>query len=182
VIGVEPDCPFTPAMLKKVAYAGVQLASFVQATGDLEALAEAKVSRERVQRWTKRIGNQRVTQIKEQAEAYQELSLPDRGRSPVDQVPQVAMRCHATDRDLHQQSGQAGLHIGRMADQLLESTVRHTDRGSRCWMLDAGYKLRERDAQRGEGNVKCYLAAGPVRADCGHSQPELYRTPEFGDR
>ena len=51
-----------------------------------------------------------------------------------------------------------------------------------CWMLDAGYKLRERDAQRGEGNVKCYLAAGPVRADCGHSQPELYRTPGFGDR
>jgi hypothetical protein len=68
----------------------VQLASFVQATGDLEALAEVKVSRERVQRWTKRIGNQRVAQIKEQAEAYQELSLPDRGRSPVDQVPQVA--------------------------------------------------------------------------------------------
>ena len=110
----------------------MQLASFVQATGDLEALAEAKVSRERVQRWTKRIGNQRVAQIKEQAEAYQELSLPDRGRSPVDQVPQVAMRCHATDRDLHQQSGQAGLHFGRIADQLLESTVRHTDRGSRC--------------------------------------------------
>ena len=52
-------------MLKKVAYAGVQLASFVQATGNLEALAEAKVSRERVQRWTKRIGNQRVAQIKE---------------------------------------------------------------------------------------------------------------------
>ena len=90
MIGVEPDCPFTPAMLKKVAYAGVQSASFMQATGTLEALAEVKVSRERVQRWTKRIGNQRVTQIKKQAEAYQELSLPDRGRSPVDQVPQVA--------------------------------------------------------------------------------------------
>ena len=95
-------------------------------------LSEVKVSRERVQRWTKRIGNQRVAQIKEQAEAYQELSLPDRGRSPVDQVLQVAMRCYATDRDLHKQSGQAGLHIGRIADQLLESTIRHTDHGSRC--------------------------------------------------
>ena len=77
-------------MLKKVSYAGAQSASFVQATEDLKALAEVQVSRERVQRWTKRIGNQRVAQIEEQAEAYQGLSLPDRGRSPVDQVPQVA--------------------------------------------------------------------------------------------
>ena len=76
-------------MLKKVSYAGAQSASFVQATEDLKALAEVQVSRERVQRWTKRIGNQRVSQIEEQAEAYQGLSLPDRGRSPVDQVPQV---------------------------------------------------------------------------------------------
>jgi len=37
---------------------------------DLEALAEAKVSRERVQRWTKRIGNQRVAQIKEHARGF----------------------------------------------------------------------------------------------------------------
>ena len=72
---------------------------------DLEALAEAKVSRERVQRWTKRIGNQRVAQIKEQAEAYQELSLPDRGRSPVDQVPQVAFVADglATNWSVHRQ-------------------------------------------------------------------------------
>ena len=37
---------------------------------DLEALAKAKVSRERVQRWTKRIGNQRVAQIKEHARGF----------------------------------------------------------------------------------------------------------------
>ena len=56
MIGAEIDCPFTPAMLKKVAYAGVQSASFAKATADLEALAEVVVSRERVQRWTRRIG------------------------------------------------------------------------------------------------------------------------------
>ena len=49
-IGVEVDCPFTPAMLRKVAYSGSQSTSFVNATKDLEALAEVKVSRERVQR------------------------------------------------------------------------------------------------------------------------------------
>ena len=37
---------------------------------DLEALAEAKVSRERVQRWTRRIGNQHVAQIKEHARGF----------------------------------------------------------------------------------------------------------------
>ena len=90
VIGVEVDCPFTPAMLRKVAYAGSQSVSFVQATKDLKTLAEVKVSRERVQRWTKRIGEERVGEVERQAEAYQELSLPDRQQSRGDQVPRVA--------------------------------------------------------------------------------------------
>ena len=89
-IGVEVDCPFTPAMLKKVAYAGSQSASFAQATKDLEALAEVRVSRERVQRWTKRVGEERVGEVERQAESYQELSLPERRKSPTAQVPQVA--------------------------------------------------------------------------------------------
>ncbi len=67
-------------------YAGSQSASFVQATKDLEALAELSVSRERVQRWTKRIGRERVAEMEAQAAAYQDLPLPaahpsDRARS-----------------------------------------------------------------------------------------------------
>ena len=62
-IGVEVDCPFTPSMLRKVAYAGSQSASFVGATKDLLVLAEVEVSRERVQRWTKRVGKQRVAEV-----------------------------------------------------------------------------------------------------------------------
>jgi len=77
-------------MLKKVAYAGARSASFVGATQDLEALAETKVSRERVQRWTKRLGNERVSEVEEQAEQYQALPLPEQRKSPTDQVPQVA--------------------------------------------------------------------------------------------
>lgn len=77
-------------MLRKVAYAGSQSASFVQATKDLEALAEVKVTRERVQRWTKRVGQERVAEVQRQAESYQELPLPEQQRSPTDQVPQVA--------------------------------------------------------------------------------------------
>jgi hypothetical protein len=89
-LGVEPDCPFTAGALKKVVYAGSQSASFVQATQDLETLAELSVSRERVQRWTKRIGCERVAEAQEQAEAYQALPLPARRTSPTDQIPQVA--------------------------------------------------------------------------------------------
>ena len=47
-------------MLRKVAYAGSQSASFVGATKDLAVLAEVEVSRERVQRWTKRVGQERL--------------------------------------------------------------------------------------------------------------------------
>jgi hypothetical protein len=77
-------------VLKKVAYAGSQSASFVQATKDLEALAELSISRERVQRWTKRIGEERVAETEAQAAVYQQLPLPARRTSPADQVPQVA--------------------------------------------------------------------------------------------
>jgi len=90
VIGVEPDCPFTPGMLRKIVYAGSQSASFVQATKDLEALAESSVSRERVQRWTKRVGQQRHAEAEAVAAAYQELPLPKQRTSPTGQVPQVA--------------------------------------------------------------------------------------------
>jgi hypothetical protein len=89
-IGVEPDCPFSPAALKKVVYAGSQSGSFVQATKDLAALAELPVSRERVQRWTKRVGRERSIEIEAAAVAYQELPLPEQRRSPHLQVPQVA--------------------------------------------------------------------------------------------
>ena len=89
-MGVDVDCPFTPAMLRKVVYAGAQSASFVQASKDLEALAETKVSRERVQRWTKRVGAERVREAERSAESYQGLPLPEQRKSPAGQVPQVA--------------------------------------------------------------------------------------------
>lgn len=77
-------------MLRKVAYAGSQSASFSRATQDLAALAEMQISRERVQRWTKRVGNERVAEAQQQAESYQALTLPKQRQSPTDQVPQVA--------------------------------------------------------------------------------------------
>lgn len=77
-------------MLRKVAYAGAKSASFVEAAKALGMLAEAEVSRERVQRWTKRVGEQRVAEIEAAAQAYERLPLPEQQTSPVPQVPQVA--------------------------------------------------------------------------------------------
>jgi hypothetical protein len=77
-------------MLKKVVYAGAQSASFAQATKDLAALAETAISRERVQRWTKRIGHERAVAAAADAADYQALPFPERRNSPMDQVPQVA--------------------------------------------------------------------------------------------
>jgi hypothetical protein len=89
-IGVQIDCPFTPAKLRKVTYSGSQAVSFVQATKDLEALAETKVSRERVQRWTKRVGEECVEQAAALSDAYQKLPLPEQQKRPTDRSPQVA--------------------------------------------------------------------------------------------
>ena len=89
-IGVEVECPFTPAVLRKVAYAGSQSASFVRATKDLKALAEVETSREQVRRWTKRVGEERVGEVERQAEAYAQLPLPAQRESPSCQVPQMA--------------------------------------------------------------------------------------------
>ena len=65
-------------------------ASFVQASKDLAALAEVSISRERVRRWTQRIGQQRAAEVQAAAEAYAQLPLPARRQSPLDQIPSVA--------------------------------------------------------------------------------------------
>jgi hypothetical protein len=77
-------------MLKKIVYAGSQSASFAQATNDLGALAEIDVTAKRVERWTKRVGQQRVAEAEQSAEMYQALPLPARRKSPTCQVPPVA--------------------------------------------------------------------------------------------
>ena len=77
-------------MLRKVAYAGGKSPSFVGATDDLAELAEQTVSRERVQRWTKRVGRECVEEAETLAHAYQALSLPEQQKSPTGRSPQVA--------------------------------------------------------------------------------------------
>jgi len=77
-------------MLEKISYAGAQSSSFAQAAKDLHALAEVEVTAKRIERWTKRVGDQRVAELERAAADYQALPLPVRQQSPTDQIPQVA--------------------------------------------------------------------------------------------
>lgn len=77
-------------MLRKVSYAGGTSPSFLGATQDLSELAERVVSRERVQRWTKRVGQECMEEAEALADEYQTLPLPEQQKSPTDQIPQVA--------------------------------------------------------------------------------------------
>ena len=76
-------------MLRKVVHAATQT-SHVKAIKLLAALAEVHVTREQSQRWTNRVGDERCTEVREQAEAYHKLPLPAQQQSPSGQVPQVA--------------------------------------------------------------------------------------------
>lgn len=77
-------------VLKKVVHAAVRSGSFVAAAEDLDSLAEVKVTAKRVERWALRVGDQRSGQLRDEAEGYQALPLPERRKSPTGQIPQVA--------------------------------------------------------------------------------------------
>ena len=77
-------------MLRKVTYAGAKSPSFDGAVDDLDELAERPVTRERIRRWTVRVGQECVQEAEASADAYQALPIPEQQQSPTDQVPQVA--------------------------------------------------------------------------------------------
>lgn len=84
-----PDETLSPALLKKVIHAASS-ASFEQASEDLLALAEVKVSANRIHRAALRVGNERVADRRAAAIAYRQLPLPQQRLSPGPAPPAVA--------------------------------------------------------------------------------------------
>jgi hypothetical protein len=74
-----------------VIYAGATAASFQQAERDLAIEAELSISRQRIMRATKRIGNERVRQRQAAAEEWRRLPLPAQRLSPHEHVPTLAV-------------------------------------------------------------------------------------------
>lgn len=86
---MRPDETLSPALLRKAVYAGTNAASFARAERDLEALAEQKISAQRIRRATVRIGNERVEERDAAVQRYRDLPLPQRHQSPVEHIPKV---------------------------------------------------------------------------------------------
>jgi hypothetical protein len=117
-LGIAPDDTASPAVLRKMVYAGSHASSFEQASEDLKEEAELEISAQRIMRATKRIGEERIEQRDAAIEAWGKLPLPQRQQSPREQVPQVACvepdggRLQIRDRKATQDQRQAAKRAG----------------------------------------------------------------------
>lgn len=86
-MGIEPDDTVSPRILQKMVYAGTHATSFRQAEKDLEELAEAEISEQRIARAAKGIGQERVQEREAEVERWEALPLPEKQTSPEDRTP-----------------------------------------------------------------------------------------------
>lgn len=157
-------------MLRKVAYAGANSSSFIGATRDLAELAEHTVSRECVQRWTKRVGTECVEQAETLAVAYQALPLPEQQKSPTDRSPQVA--CVMMDggriqvRDRHETKRDAKGYWKESLVGCCLSMVSEERAADPCPTIPKTFVDRERIRELSR-EIKGFSAAGEDDADPG---------------
>lgn len=83
----DVDHLHTPAVLRKVSIAVARDTSYAAASGNLEDLAELKISPKQCQRIAIRIGNERLDEQQEGIDAYTSASIPDQQHSQSDQAP-----------------------------------------------------------------------------------------------
>jgi hypothetical protein len=169
-------------MLRKVAYAGGKSPSFVGATDDLAELAEQRVSRERVQRWTKRVGTECVEQAERLSHAYRALPLPEQQKSPTGRSPQVA--CVMMDggriqvRDRHQEGRDAKGYWKESLVGCCLSMVSEVQAEDPCPTIPQTFVDRERMRELSR-EIKGFSTSGEDDADPGeeplderHGRPE----------
>jgi hypothetical protein len=74
-----------------VVYAGIKHPSFSQGSEALAALAGLTIQEKQVERITKRIGQERVTERDREVKAYLDLPLMEKVRSPIDELVDLAV-------------------------------------------------------------------------------------------
>jgi hypothetical protein len=72
----------SPAVLRKITYAGANSSSFRQAADALRHLADLAIPIKQVERVTRRIGGERVAERDAEVAAYRQLPLPERKACP----------------------------------------------------------------------------------------------------
>ena len=90
MLGLEAKYDYTPRMYRRIVFAAAQAVSFQDAAEALAELGELKLLPKRIWRAAKRIGEERVEECRAGAAKYEQLPLPARRESPVEQVPRVA--------------------------------------------------------------------------------------------
>jgi hypothetical protein len=83
---------YSPSLQRKIVYAGTTHGSFEQGKQSLEELAGVKVTAKQVERLTRHIGSERVTERTAAVVAFQELALTDKHQTPAAVAsPEVAV-------------------------------------------------------------------------------------------
>jgi hypothetical protein len=89
-LGIEARYAYTPRMYRRIVFAATQSTSFEDASEAMQELAELPLLPKRIWRAAKRVGEERVAECRAAAQAYEQLPLPARRVSPVEQVPRMA--------------------------------------------------------------------------------------------
>ena len=77
--------------MAKIVYAGVQTHSFTEGAQHLEKLAEVTIPVKHVERLTRQVGEERLTERADQVAVWEELPLVEREQSPGSPPPAVAV-------------------------------------------------------------------------------------------
>jgi hypothetical protein len=73
---------YSPGVQQKIIYAGVNSSSFRQGSDHLRVLADLEVPQKQVQRLTRQIGSERVAERNNGVQAFQDLPLAEKHRTP----------------------------------------------------------------------------------------------------
>jgi len=83
---LDVDIDFSLSMLQKIVFSGANERSFREATAALEVLAELKILTQRIERITKHIGTERVSERNKATAAWEEKPL-------VEKYPEIHSCC-----------------------------------------------------------------------------------------
>ncbi len=177
-MGLDPDYDLSPAVWRKVVYAGTQAASFEQAARDLAQLAELDISDQRVRRATIRVGNERVQERDQQTAAHQALSLPEQRTSPVALTPQVACvemdggRMQIRERGAEGEEPTSDGFWREMKVGCLTTMTREVHTQDPCPELPAAFTDREKMAKIAREIKGFSSEAAPVAEAAEAAEPE----------
>lgn len=111
--------------MQKAIHASISATSFAMACEDLKQLAEVSISDCRLRRLVERIGSERMAQVQQQSQAYQEMPIPQRKECPLALAPVVAcIECDGGRMQIRNEGW--GAQGGKLAEPAQASYWRET--------------------------------------------------------